>query len=74
MSESNLTAFPKTEEWLRDNCANAELDVPAFQRRISRCELSSCRGMCCYDGVYVSSDTADALQQFFKYVARSFRK
>ena len=34
MSESNLTAFPKTEEWLRDNCANAELDVPAFQRRI----------------------------------------
>jgi len=74
LSESNLTAFPKTEEWLRDNCANAELDVPAFQRRISRCELSSCRGMCCYDGVYVNSDTADALQQISQIRGSEFQE
>jgi hypothetical protein len=61
--ERGLTAFPETEEWLRNNCASAELDVLAFQRHISRCELSSCRGMCCYDGVYVDSGTADTLQQ-----------
>ena len=63
MKESGLTAFPETEKWLRDNCADAVLDVPAFQRRLARCDLSSCRGMCCYDGVYVDANTADVLQE-----------
>ena len=74
MRENDLTAFSETEEWLRDNCSNAELDVPAFQRLLSRCELSSCRGMCCYDGVYVDRDTADALQQISQARAAEIQK
>jgi hypothetical protein len=63
VSETGLTAFPGTEKWLRETCADAELDMPAFRRRLARCDLSGCRGMCCYDGVYVHNDTAEMLRQ-----------
>ena len=72
--ERGLTAFPETEEWLRNNCASAELDVLAFQRHISRCELSSCRGTCCYDGLYVDRNTADVLQQISQARASEFQE
>jgi hypothetical protein len=63
VSENGLTAFPETEKWLRDTCADAELDIAAFRRPLARCDLSDCRGMCCYDGVYVHRNTAEILQQ-----------
>jgi hypothetical protein len=72
--ESGLTAFPGMEEWLRATCANAELDIPAFQRRLARCDLSSCRGMCCYDGVYVDKNTAEVLPQIARARAADFGK
>jgi hypothetical protein len=72
--ESGMTAFPETEKWLRDTLANAELDIPAFQRHLTRCDLSSCRGMCCYDGVYVDRNTADVLQQISQARAVDFQE
>lgn len=74
MSEDGLTAFPETEKWLRDNCADAELDIPAFRRRLARCELSNCRGMCCYDGVYVDRNTAEVLGQISQARRAEFRE
>jgi hypothetical protein len=72
VKESGLTAFPQTERWLRDNCADAVLDLPAFQRPLARCDLSRCRGMCCYDGVYVDANTADVLQRISGLRAAEF--
>jgi hypothetical protein len=52
----------------------AELDWPAFQRPLARCDLSSCGGMCCYDGVYVDRNTADSLQQVAQARAVDFQE
>lgn len=56
------TAFAATEEGLRKRCALATLDVASFSRPLARCDLSNCRGMCCYDGVYVDRPTAELLE------------
>jgi hypothetical protein len=61
--DAALTAFEKTEATLRDRCASAEFDAPSFNRKVARCDLSRCRGMCCYDGVYVDENTADVIQK-----------
>jgi hypothetical protein len=63
LSDGPLTAFEKTEERLRECCAAAEFDVPSFNRKLARCDLSSCRGMCCYDGVYVDEHTGQVLEK-----------
>jgi hypothetical protein len=59
---TGLTAFAGAEASLRKRCKNASIDAAEFQRGISRCSLSSCRGTCCYDGVSVDDDTAAVLQ------------
>lgn len=74
MKDDGLTAFPKTEEWLRNACAGAELDIPAFHRPLARCDLSHCRGMCCYDGVYVDGGTAEVLRRVSRSRAAYFRE
>jgi len=74
VSEISLTAFPDTEKWLREACADAELDKPAFQRRLARCDLVGCRGMCCYDGVYVDGNTAEVLQRISQERAADFEE
>jgi hypothetical protein len=60
-AETGLTAFPGAESALRAHCAGAALDAPSFARRLARCDLARCRGMCCYDGVYVDEDTGAVL-------------
>lgn len=53
-----LTAYASDEAMLRRRLANGTVDTRSFQRRVSRCEISRCQGMCCYDGVYVSEESA----------------
>jgi hypothetical protein len=74
LEKTGVTAFPATEQWLRDTCAGAELDVPAFHRPLARCDLAHCRGMCCYDGVYVHNATAEVLQHLAATRAAEFRE
>jgi hypothetical protein len=74
VGETSLTAFPDTEKWLREACADAELDISAFQRRLARCDLAGCRGMCCYDGVYVDRNTAEVLQRISRERAADFEE
>jgi len=58
-----LTAFDKTEVALRERCATAEFDAPSFDRKVARCDLSHCRGMCCYDGVYLDENSVDVIRK-----------
>ncbi len=53
-----LTAYASDEAMLRKRLAPGTLDARSFQRPLSRCEISQCQGMCCYDGVYVSEESA----------------
>lgn len=42
--------------------AGAELDGPAFERKIKRCDLTQCRGTCCHDGAYLSGEEASVIR------------
>src|SRR5690349_15418046 len=68
------TAFPHTEQELRKRCASAVVDVPSFDRPLGRCDLSACRGMCCYDGVYVDDHTAEVLEKLAAERAADFSR
>jgi hypothetical protein len=39
------------------------VDAESFRRPLSRCEISACRGMCCYDGVYVDREAAAVIER-----------
>lgn len=43
------------ESW-RERFANLTVDWGALHYKISKCTVSSCHGMCCYDGVYIEND------------------
>lgn len=38
---------------LKNRCKDMPIDGTSFTRALSRCEISDCRGICCYDGVYL---------------------
>jgi hypothetical protein len=72
-SPTSLTAFPESEAALREHCAEAVVDRAAFERRISRCDLTHCRGTCCYDGIHVDDETAAVLTTLARDRAADFR-
>ncbi len=53
-----IAGFPQSRENLADMVREMSLDVEALSRPLRRCELSRCRGTCCHDGVYLSSEEA----------------
>lgn len=53
-----LTAYASDAAMLRRRLANGTVDARSFQRPVPRCDISRCQGMCCYDGVYVSEESA----------------
>ena len=48
-------------EQLRRTCGSSPIDGKAFARRVASCSLADCKGMCCYDGVYVDAPTEAAI-------------
>ncbi len=64
---ADLTAFPDDEATLRRRMSGGSVDAVSFQRPLKRCQISACRGMCCYDGVYVSREAAAVIE----WVARA---
>ncbi len=57
-----LTAYAGDEAMLRDRLSRGSIDARSFTRPLARCDISQCRGMCCYDGVYVSQDSAVVIE------------
>jgi hypothetical protein len=72
-AKDGVTAFEELEAVLRERCKDAKLSPAEFQRKLSRCSLSTCRGMCCYGGVSIDDSTAAVLQQLSTERASDFR-
>lgn len=53
--------FAGIEAAVRQKCAAMPIDGKSFARRMERCSLPACRGMCCYDGVHVDAPTEAAI-------------
>ena len=68
----SLTAYPDDEAVLRRQVAGSRVDAGSFRRPVARCEISTCRGMCCYDGVYVSRESASVIERVAKDHAEFF--
>ena len=62
-NEGRLTAYPNDEAALRSRLVGGRVDAESFRRPVARCEISTCRGMCCYDGVYVSPESAAVVER-----------
>ncbi len=71
-SEASLTAYAGDEAALRSRMAGGKVDAESFRRPVGRCEISTCRGMCCYDGVYVSRESAAVIRRVAKEHAEFF--
>ena len=71
-SEPGLTAYPDEEADMRRRFAGGRVDAGSFRRPLARCEISRCQGMCCYDGVYVSRESADVIRRVAKAHAAFF--
>jgi hypothetical protein len=73
IAKDSITAFAESEAALRERCKDAKLSPAEFQRKLSRCSLNTCRGMCCYGGVSVDDSTAAVVQQLSTERASDFR-
>lgn len=63
-----MTSFPETVRILASQITEAKVDHRAFETLLKPCEILSCKGTCCYDGVYVSDEEAG----YIKGVVREF--
>jgi hypothetical protein len=69
---AGLTAYADDEAMLRERLAGGTLDIPSLRRPLARCDISRCRGMCCYDGVYVSEASAAVISDLAREHAAFF--
>ena len=66
------TAFPETEAYVHRLLKNAVLDYEALQQKLVRCDLATCHGTCCHDGVYLNPDEARLISQLAADNAETF--
>ncbi|AFZ60553.1 hypothetical protein H6G54_11510 [Anabaena cylindrica FACHB-243] len=69
----NFTAYPQTEKTCKDELSQSTLDIDSFQQHRQHCSLSSCHGMCCYNGVNVNQETAEVIQRVVEEEADFFK-
>jgi hypothetical protein len=67
-TKTALTAFEESTAGLRVRLKHAKLDPKEFERKLSRCSLDSCHGMCSVD-----DSTAAILQKLSIDRASEFR-
>jgi hypothetical protein len=46
-----------------DMYSDATVAAEDFERPLMVCDIAACRGMCCYDGVYVEAEVREALEE-----------
>lgn len=56
------TAFPESTQNLAALVRDVILDIPALTAPLLPCDLATCRGTCCHDGVYLSSEEAAVIR------------
>lgn len=71
-NEESLTAYQDDEATLRSRIGGGQVDAASFQRPVARCAISTCRGMCCYDGVYLSPESAAVAERVARQHAAFF--
>jgi hypothetical protein len=71
-TEGSLTAYSDDEATLRGWVVGGRVDAESFRRPVARCEISTCHGMCCYDGVYVSPESAAVIERLAREHAAFF--
>lgn len=54
--EQLLDAMPETKRLFKSRLASCPIDVKSFLAPLHLCDLQSCQGMCCYDGVCLQED------------------
>lgn len=52
------SVFSDDIQYLQQILTDVDFNANAFQRRISQCDLKDCKGSCCYDGIYLSEESA----------------
>jgi hypothetical protein len=69
----DFTAYPQTEKTCKTELSKANFDIDSFRQHRQRCSLSSCHGMCCYNGVNVNQETAEVIQRLVEEEANFFK-
>lgn len=59
-----ITAFPCSEEGVRQTHGEMPVDAQSFTRKISQCK--NCRGMCCYHGAHLNDEQAEVVRELAK--------
>lgn len=68
-----IAGFPQSREDLADIVSAMTLDFEALSRPLRRCDLARCRGTCCHDGVYLSSEEARVIREHSAEVGQALR-
>ena len=68
-----ITAYLLTAQALKDKLSDASINTEAFSQKLIQCSLLKCHGMCCYDGVYVSDETASMIEKLVEEDADFFK-
>jgi len=67
------TAYVDEAAWLSQWLRRGALDRRSFERPLIRCDLSACRGMCCYSGVSMHRTSARVLRKLVRHETDGFR-
>ena len=59
--KKTVSAYPKTEATFRQHLSIEDIEHDSFNRPLRQCELRQCKGMCCYDGVYVNEEEEEVI-------------
>jgi len=70
-TEFGLTAFPESENSLREALEEAPIFVETFKQPMKRCD--SCKGMCCYHGAHINEEEAAFIRSVAKQEKEYFK-
>ena len=66
------TAYPQTAAHVRNLVREAVIDHEAFQVRIKACAMEACKATCCHDGVSLSAEEQESIQDLVASNPESF--
>ncbi|MEM9238163.1 MAG: hypothetical protein AAGB14_15435, partial [Verrucomicrobiota bacterium] len=58
-----MTAYPESEQELAHQLGEAAIDHASFNRSLKLCDLGSCRATCCHDGVFLTADEREVIDE-----------